>query len=63
MFPQPSSLLPIAPWISVSVPRGKVTQIFSYCTFFSLLPLAVLRPYYIIHGPDFYSEFFEAHKV
>jgi hypothetical protein len=43
----------------VSVPLGKAAQIFSYCTFASLLPLAVSLPYYNIQVLDFYSDVFE----
>ena len=63
MFPEPSSLLPVTAWIIVSDPLGKAAQIFSYCTFSSPLPLAILLPYYSIQGPDFYSEFFEIRNV
>ena len=59
MFPEPSSLLPVTPWIIVSDLPGKAAQIFSYCTFSSPLLLALLHPYYGIQGPEFYSEFFE----
>jgi len=63
MFPELFSLLPVTPSIIVSDPLGKVAQIFSYCTFSSPLPLAVLLPYYSTQGPEFYSEFFEVHNV
>ena len=63
MFTEPSSLLPATPWIIVSDTPGNAAQIFSYCTFSSPLPLAVLLPNYSIQGPDFYSEFFEVHNV
>ena len=58
MYPEPSSLLPVTPWIIFSDPPGKAVQIFSYYKFFSPLPSAVLLPYYSIQGTDFYSEFF-----
>ena len=68
MFPEPSSWLPLlvakkkAPWINVSFPLGKATKIFYYFTFSLPLPVAVLLPHYI-QDADFYSEFFEVHKV
>ena len=63
MSPEPSLLLPATPWIIVSDPLGNIVQIFLNCTFSSPLPLAVLLPYYIIQGPEIYSEFFEVHNV
>jgi hypothetical protein len=58
MFPEPSSWLPVIPWINVLVPPGKAAQIFSYCTFSSPLPLAVLLPYYGIQDTNFLLRIF-----
>jgi hypothetical protein len=41
MSPEPSFLLPVTPWITVSAPLGNALQILSYCTLSSPLPLAV----------------------
>ena len=53
LCPVPFSVLPVTLWIIVSDPLRKATQSFSYCTFSSLLPLAILLPYYSIQGPGF----------
>ena len=63
MIPEPSSLLPVTPWIIVPDPPDKAAKIFSCFTFSSPLPLAVYLTYFSIQGPDFYSEFFEVHNV
>ena len=63
MSPKPSLLRPVTHWLIVSDPLCNVVQIFLNCTFSSPLPLAFLLPYYIIQGPDFYSEFVEVHNV
>ena len=40
-------------WVIVSDPLGNAVQTFSYRTFSSPLPLAVLLAYYSIQGSDF----------
>ena len=62
MFPETSSLLPVTPWIIVSVPLGKAAQIYTYFTFYSPLPEVVFFLIIVFRVPIFYSEFFEVHK-
>jgi hypothetical protein len=57
MSPEPPCLLPVTAWIIVSYSLGNIVQLFSYCTFSSYLPFAVLLCYYMIQGPGFYSDF------
>ena len=44
MYPEPSSLLPVTPWVIISDPLSKAAQNFSYCTFSSLF----LLPFYFL---------------